>query len=120
MLSSVEVRGSDQVHLLKFGAGAMMRVERALKVGIMGALGSMQGESFRIETLVVAIGAAMNDGKGGSEDEALALIDDIGLPAAMEALNEALTAAFPASAEQSEGGNASGEGGQPRPRKKAA
>lgn len=83
-------------HVLKLSTRAQVRIEAATGLPFIKALQSIgDKEGFKITRLVELIAPMMNVGKGGTDDEACELIDEIGLEAAGEAIGEAAEKAFP-------------------------
>lgn len=103
MLSTVEVKADGRTYQMKMGARAMMAVERSLGIGILKVFEKMQGDSFSVGALVAVVAAVMNDGKGGSEDEAFDFIDAMGMAAATQAIVPVIEAAFPEAEAQAAG-----------------
>lgn len=92
-------------HIIKLSARAMATIEETHDLPFGEAMQTLSGEgNFRIQKLVQLLCPLMNAGKGGDEDEAYDLIDNIGIEAAGGALADAAEKAFP-EAKKGAGGN---------------
>ena len=110
MLSTVNVKAGDKTHAMKLGSRAMMAVERETGEGILATLGKMQGDAFSVVTLHAIAKATMNDGRGGSDDDAHDMIDALGVAAATQELVRVIEGAFPQAEAEADGAAASGKG----------
>lgn len=95
MISTVYFEAGGQRLPMKLSSRAMVRIEQSLGQGILKVFDHLQGESFSMGSLAQILAALMNDGKGADIEEALDLIDEVGMIAASEAIAPVIEAAFP-------------------------
>ncbi|KZX90391.1 MULTISPECIES: hypothetical protein [unclassified Sulfitobacter] len=96
MISSRSIAlASGNTAVLRLTTAAQVRVERHFGMPLFEALDA-EKHQMSVEKIAVILGAAANDGKGCSEDEAFELVDDMGgAQAAGQHLGAVLEAAFP-------------------------
>ncbi|CUH68695.1 hypothetical protein TG4357_03742 [Thalassovita gelatinovora] len=98
MISSVDVKSAAGavVTTLRLSTKAMVRLERENGIPIHQVLQKLDKEGS-VDLVAGIFAAAMNDGKGGAEDDAYDAIDEVGGTVdAVVFVGEAIGLAFPA------------------------
>lgn len=94
MISSVDVKVAGEPQKLRLTTRAMVALEERFDQSLQEVFAGLEGNP-RITVLVQILAEIMADGAGASGAEAVALVDEIGLEAAGEAIGAAAEKAFP-------------------------
>ena len=94
MISSVELKAGAGGQRLRLTTRAMMALEDRFDQALQEIFSGLEGNP-RVSVLVRILAEMMDDGAGASDADAAALIDEIGLEAAGDAIGEAAEKAFP-------------------------
>lgn len=94
MISGVTVKVGDESRTLRMTARAMMAIEQRFEKGLIEVMQDMEA-GFKVTDLVSILSECANDGAGVSIDEAVEMLDEIGVMKAGELLGEVAEAAFP-------------------------
>lgn len=105
MIGSVTVDAGGVTHRLRLTTTGMMRVEDRFDEDIISFVQAMEARP-RIGRLVALLAACMNDGGGAPDDEAAALMDEVGFEKVGDLLGRVVTAAFPEAETDGSGGAA--------------
>lgn len=94
MISTVDVKVDGKSFKMKLSTRAMKALERETGRGMAQLFNELSGSGFRVTVLTSIIREVMNEGAGGSDADAEALIDDMGVKAAAEAVTPVIDGAF--------------------------
>ena len=94
MISGVTIQANGQSHTLRMTTRAMMAIEQHFDKGLIEVMQGME-KGFKVSDLVKIISECADDGRGVSIDDAVGLVDEIGVTRAGELLGDVAEAAFP-------------------------
>lgn len=94
-VSTVTVKGAQGGHDLRLSTRAMMALERKNGKSIAEVFTGLEGKDVSATKLCDLVEEIMNDGAGGTLEDAQSLMDDVSIPGVAQALEKVIASAFP-------------------------